>query len=244
MRSLLKPLSAALLLAAAAAFAAQPTIVSKPFDPAVDETAAWTDDLSLWDAEVTRTNGVLDAGTRPLESDEDVAFRFRVRHDADAMYLTVLVRDDVCWTDTCPSNAISCDAWADDSVEVFLDGNANGATNSRTPEELRYGGEFVIVANGAAQSDYSGYPKSYGTLWDGSVLRAWETDGLSYHLYRFRFPWAVMGQTERPERIGMTLSAQDDDDGGFRESALYWVGNPKNPFSDESCFGTIVFGKE
>lgn len=242
MRTSLSFLCVALL--AVSAVAERPTIVSKPFDPKADETAAWTDDLSLWDAEVTRTNGVLDSFTLPLESDEDLAFRFRVRHDADAMYLTVLVRDDALWTDTCPSNAISCDAWADDSVEVFLDGNANGATNSRTPEELKYGGEFVLVANGAAQSDYSGYPKSYGKTWGGSVLRKWEADGLFYVLYQFRFPWAAMGQTNRPDRIGMTLSAQDDDDGGLRESALYWVGNPKDPFLDESKFGIIVFGKE
>ena len=50
-----------------------------------------------------------------------------------------------------------------------------------------------------------------------------------------------MGQTARPEKIGFNISLQDDDDGGRRDSALYFTGNPKTPFIDESQFGTIIF---
>ena len=50
-----------------------------------------------------------------------------------------------------------------------------------------------------------------------------------------------MGRTSRPDRIGFNISVQDDDGGGRRDHALYWVGNPKRPYSDESAFGILVF---
>ena len=31
------------------------------------------------------------------------------------------------------------------------------------------------------------------------------------------------------------------DGGGRRDHALYWTGNPRRPFSDESAFGILVF---
>ena len=59
--------------------------------------------------------------------------------------------------------------------------------------------------------------------------------------YLFLIPWAVMGRTNVPERIGFNIGVQDDDGGGGRDHALYWTGNPKRPFSDESAFGILVF---
>ena len=50
-----------------------------------------------------------------------------------------------------------------------------------------------------------------------------------------------MGRTSRPDRIGFNIGVQDDDGGGRRDHALYWTGNPKRPFSDESAFGVLVF---
>ena len=40
----------------------------------------------------------------------------------------------------------------------------------------------------------------------------------------------------------MTVCIHDDDDGGACDYALYWKGNPKYPFADESAFGEIVLG--
>ncbi len=59
--------------------------------------------------------------------------------------------------------------------------------------------------------------------------------------YFFRIPWAAMGRTDKPGRIGFNVGVQDDDGGGRRNHALYWTGNPKRPFSDESAFGGLVF---
>ena len=42
--------------------------------------------------------------------------------------------------------------------------------------------------------------------------------------------------------VRMTVCIHDDD-GGACDYALYWKGNPKYPFADESAFGEIALGK-
>ena len=61
--------------------------------------------------------------------------------------------------------------------------------------------------------------------------------------YELRITWSMMGLSAVPERIGFTLSAQDDDDGGRRDHALYFVGGPMRPFLDERFFADLVFAK-
>ncbi len=58
--------------------------------------------------------------------------------------------------------------------------------------------------------------------------------------YYFFIPWSAMGRTDKPDRIGFNIGVQDDDGGGRRDHALYWTGNPRRPFSDESAFGILV----
>ncbi len=193
---------------------------------------------------VTPSNGVIDAGTTMPSSDADLSFRFAVGYDDEALYVAVEVTDDHVVADSCAPGLLSAPAWDDDAVEIFLDGNNNRATDSRLADgsELRFGGEFSIVANGAAMSDYSGYPQSFGKLWSGATNYASVTNGTaSCMIYEFRMTWAAMGLQSCPKAIGFTLSVQDDDDGGRRDHALYWTGNPKRPFSDESAFGSLLF---
>lgn len=193
---------------------------------------------------VTPSNGVLDAGTKPPSSDADLSFRFAVGYDDEALYVAVHVVDDQVIADSCAPGSLSAPAWDDDAVEIFLDGNNNRARDSRLEDgsELRFGGEFSIIANSAAMSDYSGYPQSFGKLWSGATNYAAVTNGTASQLvYEFRMTWAAMGLQASPEAIGFNLSVQDDDDGGRRDHALYWVGNPRRPFSDESAFGTLFF---
>ena len=193
---------------------------------------------------VTSATGVLDAKTTAPTDDRDLSFRFKVGYDESALYVAVVVTDDAVVADSCESGSSSAPAWDDDAVEIFIDGNHNRAPDSRVADnaELRYGGEFAIVANGAAMSDYSGYPKSFGQLWSGATNYTSVTNGAATEMtYEFRIAWAAMGLKMRPEAIGLNLSVQDDDDGGRRDHALYWKGNPQRPFSDESQFGTLFF---
>ena len=58
---------------------------------------------------------------------------------------------------------------------------------------------------------------------------------------RFYVPGAAMSLSGVPERVGFTISFQDDDRGGERDHTLYWTGSHYLPFRNESAFGDIVF---
>lgn len=205
-------------------------------------------DLSDWQGitftTVTPQTGVFDPQPPRTDSPQDLSFRFAVCHDSEALYVAVEVTDDSISADSCQPGAISCPAWDDDAVEVFVDGNHNHAENSRVAggSELKYGGEFALIANGAANSDYSGYPKSYGKLFQGATNWNSVQQGERTVRYEMRITWQAMGGEARThERIGFSLSVQDDDEGGRRDHALYFVGAPERPFTDERWFADVVF---
>ena len=61
--------------------------------------------------------------------------------------------------------------------------------------------------------------------------------------YRLWFSWDCLNRPapkpDEPVTLGMTVCIHDDDDGGACDKALYWKGNPKYPFADESAFGRL-----
>ena len=119
-----------------------------------------------WDAPwifVSPETGVVDAGTKAPDGPADLSFAFRCAHSDKGLWVHVAVFDDDLSADTCPTGAVSCAAWDDDAVEVFLDGEFARLPDSRADGgiHLKHGGEFSLVANGAAMSDFSGYPNSF-----------------------------------------------------------------------------------
>lgn len=229
---------------------AEPQVNNSTTLTACEKTNVVVDgDLSDWTnvqwTKVTKDNGVLDAGTRPLEGDKDLIFSFALAYNDKGLLVAVSVEDDKIVADSAKPGQDSAPAWDDDACEFFIDGNYNRSTNSRANngEDLKFGGEFSIVANGAYTSDFSGYPHSFGKLWFGAVKQVKQPTDTEMGVvqYEYLITWEAMGQTARPEKIGFNISLQDDDDGGRRDSALYYTGNPKTPFIDESQFGTIIF---
>ena len=209
-------------------------------------------DLSDWKdipfTSVTPATGVFDAEPARTDSSSDLSYRFAVCHDDEALYVAVEVTDDVIRVDGCAEGSVSCAAWDADAVEVFIDGNHNRAPDSRLPDgsELEYGGEFALVANGAANSDYSGYPKMFGraNTWQGATNWRAVKAGAKKVCYEFRITWAMMGGRVRSgDTVGFTLSVQDNDT-GHRNHALSWCGNPRRPYVDERGFGDLVLRKE
>ena len=210
---------------------------------------------------VSVTNGVVDAGTTPPRDDRDLSYYFDCAYDDKCLCVAVIVADDDRQSDSCAEGSVSCPAWDDDAVEIFLDGEFARLPDSRADKgiHLKHGGEFTLVANGAAMSDFSGYPKTFVPLmdldrqkavpastnvwWTGIVTEIPKGPGETIPnalSYTFIIPWAAMGRTNAPERIGFNIGVQDDDGGGRRNHALYWTGNPARPFSDESAFGVLV----
>ncbi len=194
---------------------------------------------------VTPQTGVFDAEASSTSDPNDLSFRFAVCHDDDALYVAVEVRDNAVWADSTAPNNIEAPAWDDDAVEVFIDGNHNKAPDARAEDgsELKFGGEFSIVANGAAMSNYSGFPRTFGKpdFWQGATnwkkLRQGKPGLIRYE---FRLTWKVMGGQVRPgDTIGFTLAAQDDDDGKGREHSFYWKANSPHGWRNESAWGEI-----
>ena len=199
---------------------------------------------------VAVTNGVCDDVCGAPCGDDDLSYHFRCLHDANGLIVEVVVRDDDISTDTCPAGSVDCRSWLDDCAEVFIDGEMARLPDSRADDgkHLWHGGEFVLVANGAAQSNSSAAPKGYippsrafgGDLPDANwwTGEAFIIEGYG-HAERFYIPWRSMGHKTIPARIGFTISLQDDDNGGERDHTLYWTGNPAKPHLDERAFGVL-----
>ena len=164
---------------------------SEDFHPADDR---WTF--------VTPENGVVDAGTTAPLGSADLCYAFQTAWDEDGLGVIVITVDDDISTDNCAPGSTSCWAWDDDAVEIFLDGEFARLPDSRADHgvHLKHGGEFSLVANGAAMSDFSGYPNSYATparadsadygvatncLWSGDVQRGkWKVDDIRDELLK------------------------------------------------------------
>lgn len=231
---------------AAALFGVPPSLpASAPASPApAPEGAGWIF--------VSVTNGVCDDVCAPPCGDADLSYRFRCLHDDGGLVVETVVRDDDVSTDTSPEGSIYCRSWEDDCAEVFIDGELARLDDSRKEggKHLWHGGEFVLVANGAAQSRSSAAPDGYippERAFGGDLPETNWWTGESFvlpgygHAERFYIPWRSMGRDSVPARIGFTISLQDDDGGGGRDHTLYWSGNPAKPHLDERAFGVVSF---
>jgi len=195
--------------------------------------------------EVTPQNGVWDAEYGRTDDPSNCSFAFVVVRYADGIGVKATVCDDRLATDDCSPGSISCPSWDDDNLECFFDGDNDKSLDARVGDGLFYGGEYTLVANGAAQSDFSGRPRSFGRLWRGTVVRRDLPDGGVKIDYDMWFSWKCLGRVSPPDpeedvTFGFNICVHDDDDGGRADRALYWKGNPVMPYRDESGFGTII----
>jgi len=175
---------------------------------------------------VTPANGVWDSEYGKARNPSDCSFRFCLVRRVDGIVVKASVLDDKVVTDDCKAGSISCPSWDDDNIECFFDGDNDRSKDSRAGG-VYYGGEYTLVANGAAQSDNSSQPRGFL---------------LEYELW---FSWKCLGYVAPPDphkdvTFGFNICVHDDDDGGRADHALYWKGNPVLPYRDESAFGTLT----
>ena len=205
-------------------------------------------DLSDWEGiafvEVTPATGVFDLESKPTDDPDDLRYRFALCHDDRALYVAVEVHDDALQLDTTKTGEIHARAWQDDAVEVFIDGNHNRAADARikTGVEYAFGGEFSLTAGNAATSNCTGWPDSFGKpdYWQGAAAVERCPDGSVILRYEYRLTWRVMGGKVRPgDTIGFTIGVQDDDNGGIRDHALYWLGLTPHCWKDENGWGDV-----
>jgi len=193
---------------------------------------------------VTPQNGVFDLESGTTEDPADISYRFAVCHDGEALYVAVETTDNTLSLDDTRTGETHALAWQDDAVEVFIDGNRNRAPHARSADHAEYpfGGEFSLVANGAATSNCTAWPDSFGQpdFWQGATSSERLPNGSWKLRYEYRLTWRVMGGTVRPgDRIGFTIGIQDDDDGGPRDHALYWLGLTPHCWKDEAGWGDV-----
>ena len=194
---------------------------------------------------VTPQNGVFDSEASATTDPNDLSFRFAVCHDDDALYVAVETHDNAVWADSTAPDNIEAPAWDDDAIEIFIDGNNNRAPDARAADgsETKFGGEFSIVANGAATSQFSGFSRTFGQakFWQGATNWKQLKQGQPGLIrYEFRLTWKVMGGAVRPgDKIGFTIAAQDDDDGQGREHSLYWKAQSLHGWRNEGAWGTL-----
>lgn len=205
-------------------------------------------DLKDWDGvpfiSVMPRNGIFDLESPPTTSDDDLNFRFAVCHDNEALYVAVEVTDDAIQADSTTPGQTDAPAWDDDAIEVFIDGNHNHAPDARTKDgsEQAFGGEFSLVINGAAMSNFSGFPNTFGKAdhWQGATNWDQIQKGEKTLRYEYRLAWKVMGGKVRPgDTIGFTIAAQDDDDGRRRDHSFYWAGISPHCWRDERGWGNV-----
>lgn len=188
----------------------------------------------VWDEEYGRT-----------DDPANCSFEFRVLRYRDGIGVKATVYDDKVVADNCPPGSVSCPSWDDDTLQCFFDGNNDRAKDARAGNGLRYGGEFTLVANGAAQSDFSSRPRGFGETWRGTVAVHDLPDGGHRLEYDLWFSWCCIGRRRPPAddedvTFGFNICVHDDDDGGRNDRALYWKGSSVRPYRDESGFGTIT----
>ena len=193
---------------------------------------------------VTPQNGVFDLESGKTDDPADLSYRFAVCHDGEALHVAVEVTDDILSLDDTRPGETHAKAWYDDAVEIFLDGNRNRAPHARSADRAEYasGGEFSLVANAAATSNCTGWPDSFGKAdhWQGATQCEHLPDGSWRLRYEYRLTWRVMGGKVRPgDRIGFTIGVQDDDNGGSRDHALYWLGITPSCWKDEAGWGDV-----
>lgn len=150
--------------------------------------------------------------------------------DATYLYVAVRVLDADLYQET-------GNHWDDDSVEVYLDANRNGASNPAY--ELAgagngYGFDRQFVKRYNDPALYSGTDH-----YTGGVLHA-VADIPGGFAVEMAIPWANLNTTPAAGlAIGFDLGNNDDDDGGTRDRQAVWNGTVDN-YNDTSGFGTLT----
>ena len=242
-----------ILLIPGLAAAHDPKPLTAPFvasPPAIDGDLADWAGVTFY--KVTPATGVFDGESGTTDDPADLSFEFAVANDAKYLYVAMAITDDILVLDTNPDpNEKSARAWMDDCVEIFLDGDHSHSPHARDVAkiEFRTGGEFSVVANGAVTSDQSGVPGkngdpdfwtsagSYGPSPGAAYQAPWDGERKIYFI-EARFNYQIMG-VGAGNTIGFTVSAHDDDDGGDRDTALYWKGVGLHSWKDEAGWGDL-----
>jgi len=149
--------------------------------------------------------------------------KFGVLWDDTYLYVGVSVADANLFNN-------SADPYADDSVEIYIDGNHNKGTTYDS-----YDRQFIKGWNDS-------------TLWEQKakttgVQHAWAATTGGYTV-ELAIPWSSLGVTPTVGMtIGFDVANNDEDDGNGRQIQTVWAGESTN-WTDTSAFGDLTLAAQ
>jgi hypothetical protein len=193
---------------------------NSPQAPVIDGIAE-----NLWTAIKTDTLKKIIIGS--AASPEDLTANFKAFWDNSALYLLIDVKDDSLNNDSGTS------PWADDAVELFLDGNNEKATTYDSNDRqyfFRWNDNNVYeYRNGALQTtNPPGVNHAFGVQAGG-------------YWCEVKLLWSAIGTTPvNGKRVGFDIHVNDDDDGNARDAKITWIAAADVSSGNPSAFGTIL----
>lgn len=138
----------------------------------------------------------------------------------DASYLGV----EAVFADNAPPTIDSTNLWDDDSIELYVDADANKGTSYDAKDR-----QFVITV-GKALWEQGG--RTTGVITSATASGNTITT-------RFAIPWTNLGIAPAPNAwIGLDVGVNDDDNGGARDGQAMSFGTANN-WSDTSAWGVL-----
>ena len=158
----------------------------------------------------------------------DHSYRAWAVHTADAVYVAVVVADDIVTTDSAEALSQDGSTWEDDSVEIFFDADRSldlgrGSQN--------FEGQYVITANGAVRDNEANNP----TFGDGADWYAVQSAVFGGYAVEFKVKKSALLAPADGTVLGFNV-AINDDDGANRKAQVNWCGRPHQEFS----YGTLT----
>ncbi|WP_026154829.1 sugar-binding protein [Thiolinea disciformis] len=160
-----------------------------------------------------------------VDGKQDLAAVWQASWDSNKLYLRVVVGDDQNQRD-------SRNLWDDDSVEIFLDGDASLAPQYDRRNDLhlqyRWGDDRLTLGPNSAPVP--------------AEFRSQRIDGK--FMVDVTIPWTALGvQPRAGHTLGIDVHVNDDDDGQGRDGKLAWASQSDTTWRDPSRMGLMVLGQ-
>lgn len=150
---------------------------------------------------------------------------FGVLYDATYLYVAIRVTDAANFND-------SPNAWDDDAIEIFIDGDHNRGTVYDA-----YDRQIIKVYGSPANTVWESNGTSSGTS------SGWKSVAGGYTM-EFAIPWSAINVVPTSGKsVGFDVAIDDDDNGAGRDSQLTWAGNGDN-WGNTSAFGSLILGSQ
>ncbi|MFO8007047.1 MAG: sugar-binding protein, partial [Candidatus Brocadiia bacterium] len=200
------------------AAAADATIVGAASAPTIDGSAD-----SVW----ADANAYTIANSLSGESGgSDLGGTWSALWDSDNLYFLIEVTDETQVND-------SADAWDDDSIELYLDGDNSKGTSYDGVNDF----QWVFRWNdGTVHVGTNSVNDTTGIVFDMVSV----TGGYNCEI---SIPWTTIGATPSEGLlIGTDVHVNDDDDGGARDGKMAWFATADSSWTDPSTFATAELG--